>query len=150
MNDSLKQRSAFVTGATGCIGSALVRGLAADNWRIVALVRDRTRASFLNQLLNVELVEGDLADAGKLISAMRDCQAVFHLAAKVHAGAGTPAKEFERDNIIGARNVVAAAIENRIERFVLFSTVAVYGEGDELFDETSLPNPTTDYGVTKL
>lgn len=150
MNDSLKQRSAFVTGATGCIGSALARRLAADNWRIVALVRDRARASFLNSLPNVELIEGDLANPGKLVSAMRGCQTVFHLAAKVHAEPGTPAAEFERDNVVGARNVISAATENKVERFVLFSTVAVYGERDDAQDETSLPNPTTDYGASKL
>lgn len=150
MSDATKQRSAFVTGATGCIGSALTMRLASDGWRVVALVRDAARASFLNSLANVELVTGELADAAQLIAAMRDCQTVFHLAAKVHAAPGTPAAEFERDNVVGTRNVVAAAMENRIERFVLFSTVAVYGEREEAADETTLPTPTTDYGRSKL
>lgn len=150
MSEATQQRSAFVTGATGCIGSALTFRLATDGWRVVALVRDVTRASFLNSLPNVELVKGELADADRLVSAMRDCQTVFHLAAKVHAVPGTPAAEFERDNVIGTRNVVAAAQENRIERFVFFSTVAVYGDRDEPADETTLPAPTTDYGRSKL
>ncbi|MDX2044821.1 MAG: NAD-dependent epimerase/dehydratase family protein [Acidobacteriota bacterium] len=150
MNDGATQRSAFVTGATGCIGSALVSRLAGDGWRIVALVRNQARASFLTQWPNVELAEGELADSEKLIAAMRDCQTVFHLAAKVHAKPGTSAEEFEHDNVIGTRNVVAAAIENRAERFFQFSTVAVYGERDEVLDENSLPTPTTDYGRSKL
>ncbi|MGH9801173.1 MAG: NAD-dependent epimerase/dehydratase family protein, partial [Blastocatellia bacterium] len=150
MSDQLKQRSAFVTGATGCIGSALTSRLAAEGWRVVALVRDQTRASFLNQLTNVELIEGNLADAEKLVSAMRGCQTVFHLAAKVHAASVTSPEEFERDNIAGTRNVVAAAIENRIERFIHFSTVAVFGEESEWLDESSPTAPTTDYGTSKL
>lgn len=104
----------------------------------------------MTQWPNVELVEGDLAESETLIAAMRDCQTVFHLAAKVHAAPGTTAAEFERDNVIGTRNVVAAALENQIERFVFFSTVAVYGERDEPADEITLPAPTTDYGRSKL
>lgn len=150
MSETTNQRSAFVTGATGCIGSALTFRLAIEGWQVVTLVRDRARASFLNQLPNIELVEGELADSEKLASAMSGCQTVFHLAAKVHAATGTTATEFERDNVVGARNVVAAAIENRVERFVQFSTVAVYGESNDLLDETSLPTPTTDYGRSKL
>jgi UDP-glucose 4-epimerase len=150
MNEATKPRSAFVTGATGCIGSALVNRLVAENWRVVVLVRNPARASFLNQLSNVELVEGELADADKLFFAMRDCQTVFHLAAKVHAAPGTPKIEFDRDNVIGTHNVVAAALKNQVERFVLFSTVAVYGELEEQADEATLPVPTTDYGKSKL
>lgn len=150
MSEATKQRSAFVTGATGCVGSALTFRLANDGWRVVALVRDRTRAVFLTQWPNVELVEGNLAESETLIAAMRDCQTVFHLAAKVHAAPGTTAAEFERDNVTGTCNVVAAALENRIERFVFFSTVAVYGDRDEPTDEITLPAPATDYGKSKL
>ena len=150
MSEAIPQRSAFVTGATGCIGSALTFQLAAEGWRVVALVRDVRRASFLNSLPNVELVEGELADADNLVTAMRDCRTVFHLAAKVHAAPGATAEQFERDNVIGTRNIVAAAQENRVERFVYFSTVAVYGDRDEPADETTLPAPTTDYGRSKL
>lgn len=104
----------------------------------------------MTQWPNVRVVEGDLTESETLIAAMRNCQTVFHLAAKVHAVPGTPAAEFERDNVIGTRNVIAAAQENRIERFVFFSTVAVYGDRDEPADEITLPAPTTDYGRSKL
>ncbi len=150
MSEATKQRSAFVTGATGCIGSALTFRLANDGWRIVAPVRDRIRAGFLNQLPNVEIVEAELGDRQRMAESMRGCQTVFHLAAKVHAAPGTPAEEFERDNVIGTRNVVASAIENQVERFVFFSTVAVYGESDEPLDESASTKPTTDYGASKL
>lgn len=150
MSEATKQRSAFVTGATGCIGSALVSRLAKDGWQIVALVRDRGRASFLAQLPNVAIVEGSLGEPERLVEATRNCQTFFHLAAKVHAAPGTPAEEFERDNIAGTRNALAAAIENRVERFVFFSSVAVYGESDEPLDESSSPKPTTAYGASKL
>jgi nucleoside-diphosphate-sugar epimerase len=148
MSEATKQRSAFVTGATGCIGSALTSRLANDGWHVVALVRDRSRARHLPK--NVEIIEADLGDCERMTEAMRGCQTVFHLAAKVHAAPGTPQEEFERDNVAGTRNVVAAAIENQIERFVFFSTIAVYGESDVTTDESTATKPTTDYGVSKL
>lgn len=146
----MKRHSAFVTGATGCIGSALVARLSQQGWRVVALVRDRARAGFLNQWPNIELVEGDLSTRERIAGAMRDCEVVFHLAAKVHAAADTPESEFVHANVDGTRNVVAAAIENRVKRFVLFSTVAVYGESDEMLDENCVTVPATVYGKSKL
>ncbi|MBP6821668.1 MAG: NAD-dependent epimerase/dehydratase family protein [Acidobacteria bacterium] len=148
MSEAAKQGSAFVTGATGCIGSALTFRLANEGWRVVALVRNRSRAGHLPK--SVEIVEAGLADCERITEAMRGCQTVFHLAAKVHAAQGTLPEEFVRDNVSGTRNVVAAAIENQIERFIFFSTVAVYGESNETPDENTAPKPTTDYGVSKL
>ncbi len=148
MKEVVKQRSAFVTGATGCIGSALVSRLSVDGWRVAALVRDRKRAEHLPEAL--EIVEGDLSIWEQIAEVMRECQVVFHLAAKVHAPPGTQLQEFERVNAAGTHNVVAAAIENQVERFVYFSTVAVYGESKEVADESKFPRPTTPYGATKL
>lgn len=150
MTGGLTQHSAFVTGATGCIGGALVARLSQQGWRVVALVRDRTRAGFLNQWPNVEFVEGDLSAREGMAGAMRSCEVVFHLAAKVHAAPDTPDSEFVQVNVNGTRNVVAAAIENCVRRFVLFSTVAVYAESDEVLDENSLTIPATSYGKSKL
>lgn len=148
MNEVVKQRSAFVTGATGCIGSALVSRLSGEGWRVVALVRNRERAVHLPKA--VELVEGDLSNWERIAEAMRDCQTVFHLAAKVHASPNTPLQEFEQVNVAGTQNVVAAAVENQVERFIYFSTVAVYGENNEIVDESKFPRPTTPYGASKL
>lgn len=144
------QRVAFVTGATGCIGSALVGRLSREGWRVVALVRNRAQTGFLNSWSNVELVEGDLAERGRIAGAMRNCEIVFHLAAKVHAAPKTPLSEFICANVEGTRNVVAAAIENQVKHFVLVSTVAVYAESDEVLDETSATVPATAYGLSKL
>lgn len=144
------QRAAFVTGAAGCIGSALSERLAQAGWRVVALVRDRKRAAHLAALPDVELIEGELADRDRLVAAMRGCEVVFHLAAKVHAPPGTPEAEFRRVNVDGTAHVIAAALENRSKSLVFFSTVAVYAESDEVFDESSPTAPATVYGASKL
>ncbi len=144
------QRSAFVTGATGCIGSALVKKLSRSGFCTVALVRDPQRAAFLKEFAGVELAVGDLDGRDRMVAAMRGCDVVFHLAAKVHAPPETDESEFARVNIEGTRNVVEAAVESGIVSFVFFSTVAIYPESDEEFDETSPTAPVTAYGASKL
>lgn len=150
MRGTVGQRAAFVTGAAGCIGSALSKRLAQAGWRVVALVRDRRQAAHLAALPGVELIEGELGARDQLISAMRDCEVVFHLAAKVHAPPGTPAAEFQRVNVDGTGHVIAAALENSVKSLIFFSTVAVYTESDEVFDESSPTAPVTVYGASKL
>jgi nucleoside-diphosphate-sugar epimerase len=150
MRGATKQRTAFVTGAAGCIGSALSKRLSQAGWRVVALVRDAGRAAHLAALPGVELLEGDLESRDQYAPALRDCEVVFHLAAKVHAPPDTPAAEFQRVNVEGAERVIAAALENKVPSLIFFSTVAVYAESDEVFDESSPPAPATSYGASKL
>jgi nucleoside-diphosphate-sugar epimerase len=150
MNRSAMPGRAFITGATGCIGGALVERLSHAGYRIVALVRDRSRASYLNEFGGVELVVGDLGARDCIANAMRSCEVVFHAAAKVHAPPDADEREFTRVNVEGTRNVVEAAIENRVKSLVFFSTVAVYPESDETLDEDSATGPATAYGASKL
>jgi len=150
MNVAATKKTAFVTGATGCIGRALTLKLVRDGWRVVALVRGGKSESYLNEMPDVEIAEGSLAERTRIAEAMRNCQVVFHLAAKVHTAPNTPAEEFFSVNVEGTQNIVAAAVENRVERFVFFSTVAVYPERDDSQDESSLTDPATVYGASKL
>jgi nucleoside-diphosphate-sugar epimerase len=150
MSGATKQRAAFVTGAAGCIGSALSKRLSQAGWRVIALVRDARRAAHLAALPGVELVEGDLEGSDQYAPALRDCEVVFHLAAKVHAPPDTPAAEFQRVNVEGTERVIAAALENKVRSLIFFSTVAVYAESDKVFDESSAPAPATSYGASKL
>ncbi|MCG3162950.1 MAG: Aurachin B dehydrogenase [Acidobacteria bacterium] len=150
MNLTATHRSAFVTGAAGCVGGAMVNKLSQSGFRTVALVRDLARADHLKEIAGVELIVGDLDARERMAEAMRGCDAVFHLAAKVHAPPGTSEAEFARVNVEGTRNVVEAAVEAEVANFVFFSTVAVYPEGGELFDEDSATAPATAYGASKL
>lgn len=150
MNLTATHRSAFVTGAAGCVGGAMVNKLSQSGFRTVALVRDLARADHLKEIAGVELIVSDLDARERMAEAMRGCDAVFHLAAKVHAPPGTSEAEFARVNVEGTRNVVEAAVEAEVANFVFFSTVAVYPEGGELLDEDSATAPATAYGASKL
>jgi UDP-glucose 4-epimerase len=81
---------------------------------------------------------------------MRECDAVFHLAAMVHVEGDMPDAEFRTVNVDGTRAVLNAAEAAHVRAFVFFSTVAVYPESEEVFDELSPVAPCTPYGETKL
>ncbi len=149
----MKPGRVFITGATGCIGSALTQRLSAAGVQVVALVRDPQRAAHISALPGVEIITGELFARAAISQAMRGCDTVFHLAAKVHASereARQSPEEFTRSNVEGTRGVLEAAIENRIASFVFFSTVAVYPESDDELNEQTPPAPVTPYGQSKL
>jgi dihydroflavonol-4-reductase len=125
---------AFVTGATGFIGVALVRALLARGDDVTALVRDPARAGSLEQV-GCELVEGDVTRvAGR---AFRGCDAVFHCAAIYRVGVrGADAAEVRRVNVTGTERVLDGALAARVPRIVHVSTVNAFGDtGGRVVDE---------------
>lgn len=117
---------AFVTGGTGFIGANLVRLLVQEGYTVRALVRP---TSCLDNLrgLDVELVIGDLNDLD-LWRQMVSCQFLFHVAA--HYSLWQADREaLYHHNVLGTRNVLAAARQAGIERTVYTSSVAAIGVG---------------------
>lgn len=140
----------LVTGAAGCIGTPLVKSLVAAGYQVRALVRDRLATPHLQAIPGIEIVEGDITDPARVESLVAGVGQIFHLAACVHAPAETPEEQFFRVNVEGTRHLATAAVRHRVEVFVHFSTVAVYGESEELLDEDSPVAPVTAYGRSKL
>lgn len=141
---------AFVTGANGAIGSALTKRLSHLGWEVAALVRPGSEATHLTHLAGVEIVRGELGDAAALATGCCDRDAVFHLAALVHADPGTSEAQFQRVNAEGTRLLAEAAVKARVARFVYFSTVAVYPASGMVMDENSVVAPESPYGRSKL
>jgi nucleoside-diphosphate-sugar epimerase len=150
MSGVVPLKRAFITGATGGIGSALCERLSAEGWRVVALARPQSQTSHIENLDGLTLVACDLLDEERLAGLMQGCDAVFHLAAIVHAQGHVADSAFRRINVDGTRAVVSAAGAAKVPTFVFFSTVAVYPESEEMFDESSPVAPATSYGATKL
>ncbi|HEY7673355.1 MAG TPA: hopanoid-associated sugar epimerase [Gammaproteobacteria bacterium] len=117
--------TALVTGASGFVGAAVVRALAAQGERVRALVRPTSDRRNLADL-PVEIVTGDLTDRGSLGAAMRGCRVVFHVAADYRLWAPDP-RPMYAVNVDGSLNVVESAAEHGIERVVYTSSVAVLG-----------------------
>jgi NADH dehydrogenase len=110
----------LVTGGTGFIGGHVVHALRARDLQVRALVRDPRQASRL-AAWGAELVEGDVVDAGSLAAACDGADAVVHL---VSILTGKRA-DFERVMVQGTRNLVAAAKEASVRRFVLTSALGL-------------------------
>jgi len=108
----------LVTGATGFIGPKVVHALRARNLDVRALVREPRKATRIAGW-GAELAQGDMTDAASLRDAVRGADAVIHLVAIIQ---GTPA-EFERLMEQGTRDLLDAAREEGVRRFVLQSAL---------------------------
>ncbi len=145
----------LVTGATGAVGPVVIEALVAAGMRVRALVRSQPTVGLLPA--SVTLVTGDITAPETLDAAVTGCDAVVHLAALLHINNPAPAlaAEYERVNVTGTANLLAAAQRHNIQRFLLVSTIAVYGKARQAaesppLDETTPPQPDTLYGRTKL
>ena len=136
----------MVTGGTGYLGSVVVAVLADEGRDVRALVRDEEKARRLLPA-GVEIVVGDISDAGAVARAAHGCSGVLHLAATV---GGTP-QEIHAANLEGARTVLAAAVEAGVQRFVHTSTGAAIMDATGLVAERPVAPPvlTDPYSASK-
>jgi nucleoside-diphosphate-sugar epimerase len=139
----------FVTGGTGFVGAHLVKALCARGDTVTALVRRPALAQQLGWGPEVRLVRGDLAAEHALQDGCTGAEVVFHVAGKIVAR--TPA-EFMATNRDGTANVLEAARDAGVRRFVHISSLAVAGPTTpgHPIDEERPPAPITHYGRSKL
>jgi NADH dehydrogenase len=113
----------LVTGGTGFVGPHIVHALRARELPVRALVRDRRKGSRL-AAWGVELVEGDVTDPASLRAAVAGADVVVHLVAIIKGSRA----DFERVMAQGTRDLVAAARDADVRRFVLMSALGVHEE----------------------
>jgi dihydroflavonol-4-reductase len=118
---------AFVTGGTGFIGANLVRLLLEQGYSVRALVRPNSPLDNLHDL-PIEIVKGDL-NAPNLSEQMQGCQVLFHVAA-LYSLWQKDQEPLYHCNVLGTRNILAAARQAGIERTVYTSSVAAIGVGE--------------------
>lgn len=119
----------LVIGGTGFVGPKIVHALRAADRPVRVLARNPESAEASRAASwGCEVVQGDVTDPESLRRAVEGCEAVVHLVAIIQ---GTP-DEFERVMSGGAENVVSAAKEAGIRRFVLMSALGVSEETKEL------------------
>ncbi len=137
----------LVTGATGFIGTALVRRLRAGSAQVRGLARTPRPAAA------DELIVADLAQHPLDPRWLAGVDTVYHLAAKTHdlAAAGDAEAAYRRVNVEGTQRLLAAAREHPPRRLVFASSVKAQGEGgSRQLDESVPPRPSTAYGRSKL
>ena len=140
-----------VTGASGFIGSAVVRALLARAVPVVALVEPGADPANLDGL-DVERIEVDVRDAEGVRRAVRGCRALFHVAALYRFWARHP-RLFYDINVGGTLNVIDAVRGAGVERMVYTSTVGTLGlDGAEdgiAADERNFPDVSHLFGSYK-
>ena len=108
----------LLTGATGVVGSALLRRLVASGTQVRCLVRDPRRLGA--QRVRVQIALGDLTDPPSFRNALRGVSTVVHLAASIR---DQPRGSIEELNGIATWRMVEAAERSGVERFVFFSVL---------------------------
>jgi dihydroflavonol-4-reductase len=116
---------AFVTGATGFVGSHVARVLAEQGADLRLLVRSSSDLKNIRGL-KAEQVVGDLRDPVTLEKAMAGCDVVFHVAADYRLWIPDP-EQMYRANVEGTRAILQATRKNRVRRVVYTSSVATMG-----------------------
>jgi nucleoside-diphosphate-sugar epimerase len=120
----------LVTGATGLLGSHIVEKLIEQGQPVRALVRPTSDTRVLESFGGVELAEGDVTDLDSLRAACKGVKTVYHSAAAV-GDWGSWKNYFVPVTIGGTNNMIAAAREAGIERFLHVSSISAYGHPNE-------------------
>lgn len=143
---------ALVTGATGFIGSAVVRELLRNGEEVKVLVRPASNRLNLKGL-EVEEAHGDITESESVRRALTGCDRVYHVAALYTMD--DPPEAYYRVNVEGTRTILRACLDAGIRRVVYTSTIAAVGSSadgrpvneESLWDlgEIFLPYVTTKY-----
>jgi dihydroflavonol-4-reductase len=139
----------LVTGGTGFVGAHLVKALRARGDVVTVIARRPALAETLGWGPEVKLVRGGLDDEAGLRAGCAGADVVYHVAGKI---AARSAADFMATNRDGTANVLEAARDGGVRRFVYVSSLAVGGPTTpgHPIDEQRPPQPVTDYGRSKL
>jgi len=146
----------LVTGGAGFIGSHLTEALCRRGFQVAVLDNlssgKRSNLSWAGPTDALEFFLGNVTDPSTLDRAIRGCDWVFHQAAVVSVPASVAQPlETHHTNLTGTLNLLMAARQAGVKRFVFASSSAVYGEhSDRAKAETLTPSPLSPYAVHKL
>jgi UDP-glucose 4-epimerase len=155
VTEVLRDKVVLVTGATGFIGSHLVRRLVdgvADVHALTSTVSSVYPARLLDLQSRITLHEGNLTDRSAMDAVIERAQPshVFHLAAYTHVGKSwRRVDECIQANVQGTVNLLQALDGTGYERFVYTGTSEIYGDIDVPFREDAVANPISPYSVSK-
>jgi len=141
----------LVTGGAGFLGSHLVEELVKKGDNVTILDNFVSGKQNLECLGDVDVIEGDICDRESCKKATKDKETVYHLAAHAAEGQSVFIPIFNANtNLQGSITLLTEAINNNVENFVFTSSIAAYGQPQELpIKETHPLNPEDPYGITK-
>lgn len=151
--NAMTDRRVLVTGGCGFIGSHLVETLLALDARVVVFDNVSSgRETNLPKSDRVELIRGSVLEMPAIDLAMRGCEVVFHLAARVSVPQSvTDPKSYHDINGTGTVNVLEVARSVGVKRVVYSASSSAYGDAAELPKvETMAERPKSPYAAAKL
>lgn len=159
----------LITGGCGFIGTSLIRRLQKDNpapdirvfdnlsvgrpedLSAVTAFERKPLSSITAAPEGVELVEGDIRDYESCVAACRGVDIIVHLAANTGVGPSVDDPRLDmQSNVVGVFNMLEAARQVGVGRFVFASSGAPVGEVDPPIHENKAPKPVSPYGASKL
>ena len=148
----------LVTGGAGYIGTELVKRLSGDPKVTEIYIYDnlarKTYDLFFSKVKNsnkISFILGDMLDTRKLKGVIDTVDVVYHLAARVSTPfAHEDPHLYEQINHWGTAELSYLIEKSDVKRVIYTSSASVYGFSDDVHDESSLPRPTTHYGISKL
>jgi UDP-glucose 4-epimerase len=142
----------LVTGGAGFVGSHVASHLLRMGHRVVVL-DDLSGGYQDNVPQEADFIQGSILDHALVDTLFREHKFdyVYHLAAYAAEGLSHFIKRFNyNNNVIGTVNVVNAAVNHHVKRFVFTSSIAVYGVGQTPMTEDMVAIPEDSYGIAKL
>ncbi|MGI9455073.1 MAG: NAD-dependent epimerase/dehydratase family protein [Aeoliella sp.] len=141
-------RSILITGATGLVGSCVARRAVEAGYRVQAMFRAGSDRALVDDL-DVEFIEGDLADVKSLSRAVEQAEVVVHAAA--HIGDWGPADKYRAINVVALEHLLTAAFHTgKLDRWIQISSLGVYPARHHYgTDETTPADPTGLDGYTR-
>ena len=145
------QTNSLVTGGAGFIGSHVVNHLIEMGHHVIVL--DDLSGGFIENIHpNAEFCKGSISDTFLVNGLFEEYQFdyVYHLAAYAAEGLSHFVRKFNyQNNLVGSINLINAAVNNGVKRFVFTSSIAVYGTNYLPLIESQVPNPEDPYGIAK-
>lgn len=138
------QPVSVVTGASGFIGTHLMRRLVQEGKEVIAIDRKPPREIHPG----VQYIETDVRDLSQ-VQIKKTIDTIYNFAA-VHTTPGHEPYEYYSTNVLGALEVTRLAERAGVSEIVFTSSISVYGPSETMKTEQSSPEPVSDYGHSKL
>lgn len=134
----------LVTGGTGFTGKALVKRLLSESYEVVALdSKEGLKTSEIRDW-GAEVYIGSVTDPSVVKKCVKGVEVIHHLAAAFRE-MDVPNSYYEEVNVGGTRNLLEAAVEAKVKKFIYCSTCGVHGNIDQPPGDEEAPIKPADY-----